>query len=169
MYKNIKQRKLSGFTLIELLVVIAMIGIMTSVMVVSMQEGRNQRAVDVAARQVAATVRMAQSYAVAGRYESNGRIPCAFYFFAQNATGEYGVRYTYHTRNSTTCTSTPTTIVSYTAVNGVTLSQVNNLAFTIPQGTVDQDISAVTRITLSKGTVSTDVCVDGFGRVREGC
>ena len=154
-----------GFTLIELLVVIALVGIMTMVMIASLRDGRDTRAVDAVARQVAATIRMAQGYAVAGRYMGGGRIPCTFRFFANSASGTYGVRYTYHTKTSTTCTTTPTPIVTYSTANNVAISQVNDMTFTIPQGTV----TGAGRVTLSRGSATTSICVDGFGRVHEGC
>ncbi len=152
-----------GFTLIELLVVIAIVGIMTSVMIASLQKGRAQRAVDVAARQVAATIRMAQSYALAGRYAGDNKIPCDFRFFANGTTGEYGVRYTYHAQG-VSCTSSPTQIVSYRVGNGVAMTSLNDVIFSIPQGIADRSAS----LTLSKDGVAQSICIDKFGRV-DGC
>lgn len=56
-----------GVTFIELVVVIAMIGIMASVVVVSMSSSRNQAKLKAAQTEVASTIKLAQSYALQGR------------------------------------------------------------------------------------------------------
>ncbi len=166
---NTSYRNTKGFTLIELLVVVAIIGIMSSISLVSLRRGHDQRVVDSAARQVAATIRMAQSYAVTGRYANDGKIPCVYRFFAQSSTGAYGVEYTYHTKSNPTCTTTAVNVASYTVTDGVSISDVPQIVFKIPQGTVDQNIDVVTRVRVSKNAARTDICVDGFGRIQEDC
>ncbi len=165
--KNVKQKlkwhNAHGFTLIELLVVVAIIGIMTVIMIASLKKGRAQRAVDIAARQVVATIRMAQGYALAGRYTDDNKIPCTFRFFV-DASGEYGVRYTYHMQGST-CTLSPASVVSYHIGNGVTITPLSDVVFSIPQGIADRSA----RLTLRKGSATRSICIDKLGRVNDGC
>jgi prepilin-type N-terminal cleavage/methylation domain-containing protein len=61
------QKKKKGVTLIELIVVIAVIGIMTSVGLVSLSRSRDRKAVEAATREVAAALRDAQNMALTGK------------------------------------------------------------------------------------------------------
>ena len=61
------ERKQKGVTLVEVMVVIAVIGIGTSIMLVSMGNAREQKRVETAAREMAAMFREAQGNALAGK------------------------------------------------------------------------------------------------------
>lgn len=64
----VKKHKVSaGVTFVELMVVIAIIGIMTAVTVVSLQSSRDKKAVEVAGKQVVASIREAQNNALTGK------------------------------------------------------------------------------------------------------
>ena len=76
--------KIKAFTLVELIIVIAVIGIMTSVGMVSFQTSRNTHKVEAAANEVAATIKLAQSYALQGKAADDGSgnmvTPCGYGF-----------------------------------------------------------------------------------------
>lgn len=85
----------SGFTLMELMVVVAIIGIMTAVTIVSLNRGKTEKQLEVAAREVAGAIREAQSNALNGKVLDPTKIPCKF-FFARNTTflqNQYKINY----------------------------------------------------------------------------
>jgi len=68
-----------GFTLVEMLVVVAVIGIMTTVSLVSMQSSKSNARLNAAQGEVIATIRLAQSYALQGKMQAS-KTPCAYVF-----------------------------------------------------------------------------------------
>lgn len=62
-----KIKNKNGFTLIEVMVVIAIIGIMTSISIVSFITSRRNAALEAASREVEAVLREAQNYALSGK------------------------------------------------------------------------------------------------------
>jgi len=61
------KKNLKGFTLLELIVVIAIIGIMTSVGLVSLVPAKKQIALKTAQNEVTSAIKLAQSYALQGK------------------------------------------------------------------------------------------------------
>lgn len=72
-------KKHPAFTLIELLIVIGIIGIMSVVGIVSLGSGKSKLKLQSAQREVAATIKLAQSYALQGKTQ-NGATPCGYGF-----------------------------------------------------------------------------------------
>lgn len=66
-------------TLVEMMVVIAIIGIITGVTIVSFQSGKSSSRLQAAQREVAATIKLAQSYALQGKAQG-GVTPCGYGF-----------------------------------------------------------------------------------------
>ncbi len=157
-----ERKRQAGFSLIELLVVIAIVGIMTVLLLATVQQSRDDRMVDAAARQVVAAVRAAQGYAVAGRYD--GVLPCSFTFFAQGHT--YGIRSTYRDRNRR-CSGTRV-LATYATSRNVTLDAVA-ITFTVPHGSLASGLTAEKVIVLRAGNVQRRICISGVGRIRERC
>ena len=77
-----------AFTLIELLIVIAIIGIMSSVVFVSMQNSKTETELKVAAREVAAAIREAQNNALTGKM-IDGNLAEAFEINTTSGSGKY--------------------------------------------------------------------------------
>lgn len=78
-------------TLIEMMTVIAIIGIITSVTIVSFQSGRADSRLRAAQREVAATIKLAQGYALQGKTQA-GEVPCG-YGFRFTDTDSYEIFY----------------------------------------------------------------------------
>lgn len=78
-------------TLIEMMVVIAIIGIITSVTIVSFQSGKSDFRLQAAQREVTATIKLAQGYALQGKTQG-GVTPC-WYGFRFTSVERYEIFY----------------------------------------------------------------------------
>jgi prepilin-type N-terminal cleavage/methylation domain-containing protein len=142
-----------AFTLVELLVVIAFISIMSAVVLISYSNSRNQRAVEMEARKVAAAIREAQNDALTGKgiiatcTSVNLTFPSATtYSIAGNIAG---------------CISPA---VYYQLINGVTFTASDPISFSVPVG----NVTIITgKIVLHKGSSDYTVCVSLVGNVAE--
>lgn len=89
--KNWKIKKYKAVSLLELMTVIAIIAIMTGMGIVSFQGSRTTSKLQAAQREVASTIKLAQSYALEGRTQAGGAglpaAPCG-----------YGVRFNTNTQ-----------------------------------------------------------------------
>jgi prepilin-type N-terminal cleavage/methylation domain-containing protein len=156
-----------GMTLIEMIVVVALVGIMSSVTVVLMAGSRTDRALDAAAREVAALVREVQNYALTGRQVSDVNVACLYGMKAVNAT-QYQVFYQYREADKT-CTdalSDDTEYFSRVLPHGVEFS---DPAFSVQYALPHAALGGTPKITLSKAGSSGDrraaVCLYGNGDV----
>jgi len=149
MKKNSKNKK--GFSFIELMITIAIMGIMTTITLVSMNKGRELWAVKTAAREVAATVRETQNNALTGKDLKDQTISCVFTFRWQADSSNYFME---------GCKTQ-----SYVLKNGVT--------FGSPSGSINFEVpfsmlSGPTRtITVKKGVSAYNVCVYVSGAIKE--
>jgi len=79
-------KKYRGFSFIELLTVIAIIGIMSAVAFVSLSSSKSSAKLSAAQREVAGAIKLAQSYALQGRMETDEAggsglaVPCGYGF-----------------------------------------------------------------------------------------
>lgn len=150
-----------GFTLVELIVIIALIGIMSIVSIASLKGVQSNTNLKSAQREVAAAIKLAQSYALEGKTQlnpitSNVETPCGYGFlFNTPAKTTYFIYYNFHAAAEASCASQNTkqayrhfrssAPVSYRIANfnlprNVSSIQVNNndtdVYFTVPNGQV---------------------------------
>ena len=142
-------------TLIELIITVAIIGIMTGVLLVSTSGSRTDKALEAAAREVAATIREAQNYALTGKDAGAG---CNSYVFAYtDATDSYSVNNSCNINNS------------YTLKNGIVFNSgvSGSFNFSAPYGAIGGLGVSPRIITLNKGGKNINVCVYSSGKVIE--
>jgi len=99
------QSRQAGFSLVELMTVVAIIGIMTSIGLVSLNASKTQKELQMEARKVAASIKLAQNNAIVGRMGPSGKSPCNFEwrnFFEVNDFGSYWIR-TWYKNGSGVC------------------------------------------------------------------
>jgi prepilin-type N-terminal cleavage/methylation domain-containing protein len=148
MKKNNKNKK--GFSFIELMITIAIMGIMTTITLVSMNKGRELWAVKTAAREVAATVRETQNNALTGKGLKDQTTSCVFRFRWVVDSSNYFME---------DCKDQ-----SYVLKNGVTFSNLGSITFEVPFSM----LSGSTRtITVKKGASAYNICVYVSGAVKE--
>lgn len=157
----------AGFSFIELIIAMAIFGIMTAAMLVSLQGGKDAKAVEVAAREVAAAIREAQNNALTGKITAAGEYPCKFSFisFSPNSSS-YKINYEYYTATGgNSCLSSPNIADTiYQLKNGVTFSGgIQTITFGVPHGSLTADYA----ITVSKSSLISNICVYQSGRVEE--
>ncbi len=182
--------KKKGFTFIEIMIVVTIIGIMTSVVLVYVSGDKSSRAVEVAARQVAAAIREAQNNALSGKQIDTVNIACGhgFYFDSGVNNNKYKLFYNYDTVSlpgsqdcsnpvtpvSTTYDANSADYTTYSLNNKVEFSSGTSeiIYFTMPHGDVYENGSSLTpsaKILLVSpdGNDKYTVCVYTSGRVEE--
>lgn len=141
-----------GFSLLELMIAIAIAGIMTAVMLVSMNSQREKKAVELAAREVATVVRETQTYALTGKGLKDHPI-CSF-TFNWVAGSSYSI---------SDCRTQ-----AYTLKNEVNFTNAGSIFFSVPVANITP--AGLITITLNKGGASGSnyyVCVRESGIVEE--
>jgi prepilin-type N-terminal cleavage/methylation domain-containing protein len=148
--KKIMNNK-KGFSFLELMIVIAIAGIMTVAMLVPMNAQREKKAVETAAREVAAIVRETQTYALTGK-GLQGHPACSF-TFNWEASSNYSL--------------SGCKIQNYSLKNGVTFSNGGSFSFSVPAAIITASMAFPVDIVLSRGGSSYHVCVYKSGVVSE--
>jgi prepilin-type N-terminal cleavage/methylation domain-containing protein len=153
MYQRTNAR---AFTLIEVMIVVAIIGIVSAMMLVSFSGRRQTRNLEGAVREVMATLREAQNYALSGRAGA----------ISENNT-YYGVQIAPATSYSIVASSG--TIANYTLKSGVTFSSgATTVSFTLPRGEVlvgGGPLAGSYRISLTNAGSNRYLCVYSTGRI----
>ncbi len=152
----------------EVMIVVAIMGIMTTIGLVSMSATRNKKNIEIEARRVVASIREAQNYALTGKIGGSGFIPCRFRWISSPVVGDntsYWI--TTFRRVSASCDGTAEDTgdsVKYSLQNGVTFS--NNTPYSIDFSVPFAGVSA-SRIVLAKGGNYYTVCVSSSGVANE--
>lgn len=157
---TIRKNNFRAFTLIEMLVVMAIVGIMTTVIVASLGSGRTKRELETNAREFASTVREAQSYALTGKQAIGGGSACAF-----SVTWMGSSTYKLGSTPSGSCGAIPTSIVSYSLKNGVTLSNFGTISFKLPWAAVVS--GGGSKVIFSKSSNTHSVCINVEGKITD--
>lgn len=69
-----------GFTFIEVIIIFTIIFIMTAVLLSTSYKDRYKKELQAAAREVTASIRETQNYALTGKQKGSGTMPCTFQF-----------------------------------------------------------------------------------------
>lgn len=147
--KKINKSK-KGFSLIELMMAIAMISIMTAVTLASMNTQREKKAVESAAREVAATLREAQNYALTGKGLIASSTICSYIFSWTEGAGY----------RLTGCKTQ-----NYTLKDRVKFGNTGSVSFSVPFSIISP--IGTKDIALSRGASSYHVCIYSSGVVSE--
>jgi prepilin-type N-terminal cleavage/methylation domain-containing protein len=170
MHKKTLKNKKGGFTLIEVMIVIAILGIMIGIAFLSLSPIRDRKAVETAEREVAASIRLAQNYALNGKIGPSGNSPCNYAWWT-TWTIKYLIRYYYVSGGTCASAYSSSDDIAYTLKNGVTFtehptSSYKFFSFSVPFGSTTINDSSVT---LKKGSFCADVTVaNNSGTVTEG-
>lgn len=148
--------KKKGFNLIEVVIIVAIITVMLSVLFANLGNNDETKKIDAAVREVEATIRLAQNYALSGKDAAGG---CSYRFFHErdditpsNATG-YGID---------GCNT-----INYKLEGGVYFHNDGNLdddiEFTIPNGDTVGNLRIVLNVLSGGSTISRTICVNDGG------
>lgn len=133
--------------MIEILIVISILVIMSIVGMVSLQPAKNDARLRAAQREVAATIKMAQSYALQGRMQ-NGKTPCEYGVQIPDST-HYTIFYRIPMNWNVGCSvvnpNSTTTIEQFALTNGVILKNAigTEIVFEVPFGNIKIGDSAI--------------------------
>lgn len=154
-----------AFSLIEVLIVIAIIGIISSVIFVSMQNSKTEKELETAAREVAATIREAQNNALTGKVIDDSRFPCKFGIY-KTANSEYKLAYYYHTNNNDCSNPSFQDVATYMLKNGVAFNGSFSLIYySVPQA--EFAAPDVRSVILNKGGKYISICAYPSGKIEE--
>lgn len=149
----------AGFTLIELVIVMAIVGIMASVIMASLTDGRTKKSVETNAHEFASALREAQNYALSGK-QIGGNDVCKFSLgWIDGST--YSLGYI----PGGCAAASPTSIVNYSLKNGVTLNNFGTIYFSVPFGVVSP--SSTLQVIFTKSSFTYFVCIYGNGKILE--
>lgn len=152
-----EKKSFRAFTLIELLVVIAIIGILSTIMLFSMNSHRALKEVEGAGLQVSAKVREAQTAALTGQQYTPGTTPCAY----RISWGGSQVTRSYVSKDGSGNCTVLTTIDTLALTGGVAFTSVGSVDFTLPHGQISSNQS----LTLQKNGSSQAVCIRTNGLI----
>lgn len=162
-----------GFSLVEIMTVIVFVSIMMAITFASFSGKRDEAALNVAAREVAAAVRMAQNNALSGVKERGNNNGLCFHMVRATSTGAYEtfVRHLKPNRSYDDCPNFPSDtteslLSSYLLTGGVSFFSPSwDISFKVPHG--DTMSSTDQSIVLQKNGKYSAVCVLASGAVIE--
>ena len=140
-----------GFTLLEAVITIAIIGILSGIGIVSLTSSRNQAKLKSAQTEVAATIKLAQSYALQGK-NCDGNMPSSYKFHIRN-NKDYSIR----------CNDS-IDVENYSLSGGVTLAPVGGfISFDVPNA--NTNIPLGTSINFQSGSAIGTISINSHGGV----
>lgn len=155
-----------GFTILELMVAIAIVGIMTTVAIVSFSGAKSDAKIRASQRELASTIEMAQSYALQGK--TQGDFVPDYYSVRFSDSTNYHICYS--CVDSSVCPNScndSTTFERYSLKDGVVGPSGSAVTFKVPYG--DSTSSSDITFNLSiAGSSSKTVTVSPMGSVTEG-
>lgn len=152
-----------GFTLLEILVVIAVIGIVSSVILMSTGNARTEREVSSASQDVVGLLREAQQYALTGKQFVNSTDPCQFRVTWNS--GSASLTTTYYYKGSNGVCDQSVTVSTFNLQGGVVFANSGVVDFSLPHGRPSFATPNVA-LQLSKAGVSGVACVYQSGLVK---
>jgi len=130
------QHSLRGFTLLELLIVVMVIGIISTIILMGTGNARTEKQVDAAGREVAASLRELQQYALTGKQFVTNTDPCLYNIAWNIGSSNYTLNYFYKNPNTGVCNQ-QTLMATYTLKGGVTFGNTGSVGFQLPHGKPD--------------------------------
>jgi len=134
-----------GFTLVEVIMVIAIIGILSSISIISFNPLSKRTKVNASADEVTSALNLAKGYALQGRMPA-GFLSICGYGFKFTSTTQYQIFYYYHyTGGNLDCSDrnnfTETTVITQTLKGGTVLNSpafgaTSTIYFNIPRSSV---------------------------------
>ncbi len=165
--KNVVYKMGAGFTLLELMVVIALIAFVGLASIIFMSPAKKNVALRASQREVASTIRLAQSYALQGKMPTGLDSICGWGFRFSDSENYQIFYYTNDCDSPGNSTGT-TSFENYPLSRGVAVSGGNNIKifFRIPHG--NAAIINQNDITLSFGSdESKTISISSSGAVTE--
>lgn len=165
-----KKKYPQAFTLIEVMVVVAIIGITTSIMLLSFSNAQIKRQLETNAREFVGALREAQNYALTGKQAVVGTKPCAFDVSWDDSAGvsTYVLKYRYRDNVTSVCDQT-FTMASHVLKNGVVFSSSGTYSFDLPHANITYNGASFsgiqTSIDLRKQSFDHYVCVYSSGNI----
>lgn len=146
---------LRAFSLIELLIVVSIIGIVSTIVLAGLNNGKTEKELEGAAQQVVSALRDAQNKSLTGSQFIAATTPCSYRYTWSG--GGSTIIYIYKSGSSCTQSATVSTL---SLPNGVTFSGSGTVDFSLPHG----DTTATT-IRLAKNGSTKTVCVRDGGLI----
>lgn len=154
----------NGVTLIELVAAIAIIGILASITMISFRNQKIDSQLESAARELAAAIREAQNYALAGK-EQNGSIPCdGIHIRSLGSMRDYQIYF--REKEAGGGCGSDVALENYDLANGIVISNNFEIIFQIPHGQATVTTGS-SPFTMAKGGKNIGVCLSANGRVEE--
>ncbi|MFZ2187608.1 MAG: prepilin-type N-terminal cleavage/methylation domain-containing protein [Candidatus Moraniibacteriota bacterium] len=155
---TIQKRNLKGLTLVELVIVISIVGILASIVSISLGDQRTKKELEANAREFASVLKEAQNYALTGKQAGSG-VTCQFDVVWPTVSA---YRIEAQAKSGDTCTGASTTIADYSLKQGVVFSTTSGVSFALPWAE-----SSSATIQFDKLDIHHTVCLNASGAITD--